>query len=172
MRLRWRSYSSDTDSSGYTTALRTIVEEKETDVETAFTSKSPSELMPHRSKASGLSKPEMHRISCENHKKATDKSSSGKHGRRKMISHQYRPEKSSAYISSLNSVQSSQVLNHGPRDDDTLSSRDLASTLFPEFFAVRLENEGQERRDTCTAGLKTVQDPLVESWLGFYGRNN
>lgn len=63
------------------------------------------------------------------------------------------------------SPQSTQFHTNKSINEET--SRDMASKLFPEFFAEQLVDQTLVE----TVSLKTESDPLVESWLEFYGRN-
>lgn len=47
---------------------------------------------------------------------------------------------------------------------DEEQSRDMASRLFPEFFAEQLDHK------SLAVTVKSDADPLVDCWLGFYGR--
>lgn len=159
MRVRLRSYSSDSSGSGYYTALRTIVEEREVDAEPWPTKK------PLNSETSGV-KTKKKWTSLNGNEKAYQEKSSEKAESLYAIPYQCHQENNLFFHSS------SEKDSRESRGKDTLSSRDLASKLFPEFFAVQRENEETNVDVKCAKALKTVSDPLVESWLGFYGRIN
>ncbi|XP_031550369.1 solute carrier family 22 member 15-like, partial [Actinia tenebrosa] len=159
MRVRLRSYSSDSSGSGYCSPLRTIIEEREADAE-PWSTKNP--LKPEDS---GQRK-EKHCISTNENEKPYEEMSSDKTESHYAISCDYSQDKT-LFIHSGNSKKDSGALSRVSRDKDTLSSRDLASKLFPEFFAVQQGNEDLNVQGKAgSAALKTVHDPLVESWLG------
>lgn len=54
-----------------------------------------------------------------------------------------------------------------PSINEEEKSRDMASRLFPEFFSEQLCDKNLVNNGTV---VKTDADPLVDCWLGFYGR--
>ena len=154
-------YSQNRSWHRFRTKMRTIVEEAETDNETQLGKKNSSELHPLNLRPSYK----------DSKKKIMELKGSleyrdfpSKTGAQKSVFYSHTEEPKCLTLTNI-SPRSSQFHTSKPLNEETLSSQDLASRLFPEFFAEQLDHN---RRDNEYVTLKP-DDPLVDSWLGFYG---